>query len=316
MKIISVVTPSYNQGEYLEQTILSVLGQAGSFYIDYIIMDGASTDDSVNIIKKFETLLQQNCNTIDIKGISFYVSGRASFSLLKCAGVSYRWVSKKDNGQTDALNRGFQLAVGDIFCWLNSDDIYLGETVFENVFEQFSKNRNVDVITGDGIFISKNGERLGNHRVSEIDMNVLLFLDYHILQPATFLKKHIMAMEHIDETYECAFDAEYFIRLLDKGVCFMKVNCDYAAFRFYDENKTLGMKHTRYREMMAIMKKYSRKRSGAFIKIISAFYRKSEIFLHPYPFLRKGLKHKIFVLIRRFCYRLVKGMGQNSVIKK
>ena len=316
MKIISVVTPSYNQGEYLEQTILSVLGQAGSFYIDYIVMDGASTDNSVDILKKYETLLQQNYNTMDINGISFYVSGGASSSLLKCAGVSYRWVSKKDNGQTDALNNGFQLAVGDILCWLNSDDLYLGDKIFENVFEQFSENCDVDVVTGDGIFISKNGVRLGNHRVREINMNVLLFLDYHILQPATFLKKRIMDTEKIDETYECAFDAEYFIRLLDKGVRFFKVNCEYAAFRFYDENKTLGMKHTRYREMMTIMKKYSGKRSGILVKTISAFYRKSEILLHPYPFLRKGLKHKIFVLIRRFCYCLVEGMGRNAVIKK
>ncbi|RYE40071.1 MAG: glycosyltransferase, partial [Sphingobacteriales bacterium] len=94
---ISVITPSFNQGEYLEDTILSVIGQNYP-NLEYIIIDGGSADNSVSIIKKYETHL------------------------------SY-WISEKDKGQSHAINKGFGLATGDILCWLNSDDLLLPSTL-------------------------------------------------------------------------------------------------------------------------------------------------------------------------------------------
>ena len=112
---ISIITPSYNQGKYLEQTILSVISQNYPNY-EYLIIDGKSTDNSVEIIKKHE------------KHLSF-------------------WVSEKDNGQSHALNKGFKLATGDIFCWINSDDFFY-PGIFNKMASEFLNNSDVFFIHG------------------------------------------------------------------------------------------------------------------------------------------------------------------------
>ena len=113
---ISIVTPSYNQAEFLERTILSVLNQDYP-NLEYIIIDGGSTDGSVEIIKKYEKYLAY-------------------------------WVSEKDKGQSDAINKGFQKSTGDILAWLNSDDTYLSGTLFK-VVKAFQENPNADLIFGN-----------------------------------------------------------------------------------------------------------------------------------------------------------------------
>ncbi|MFZ4612746.1 MAG: glycosyltransferase family 2 protein, partial [Bacteroidia bacterium] len=94
---ISIITPSYNQGQYIEETILSVINQDYP-NIEYIVMDGGSNDQTVEIIKKYESK------------------------------ITY-WVSEKDKGQADAINKGFARATGDILCWLNSDDYFFDGTL-------------------------------------------------------------------------------------------------------------------------------------------------------------------------------------------
>ena len=90
----SIVTPSYNQGKYIEETIKSVISQEGDFSIDYVIADGGSTDNSVEIIKKYSKLLND---------------GRYP---IKCNDIKFRWWSKKDRGQSDAINQGFNSTDG------------------------------------------------------------------------------------------------------------------------------------------------------------------------------------------------------------
>jgi len=89
---ISVITPSLNQGAFIERTILSVLSQKGGFELDYIIVDGGSTDNTLDIVRKYQE--------------------------------SLTWISEKDQGQSDAINKGFNLATGELLAWLNSDDTY------------------------------------------------------------------------------------------------------------------------------------------------------------------------------------------------
>ncbi|MEZ5010012.1 MAG: glycosyltransferase family 2 protein [Chitinophagales bacterium] len=113
---ISIITPSYNQAEFLEDTITSVLHQNYP-NLQYIIIDGGSSDGSVEIIKKYE-------NQIDY------------------------WISEKDSGQTHAINKGFSKVTGDIICWLNSDDIYFDYTL-SAVANYFNENPDIDILWGD-----------------------------------------------------------------------------------------------------------------------------------------------------------------------
>ena len=128
--IISIITPSLNQGQFIEQTIKSVLFQAGNFYIDYIIVDGGSIDNSIDIIKKYDLLIKNNKYSI------------------KCYGIKFRWFSKKDKGQTNALNKGFKMANGDICAWINSDDWY-EKDVFQFIIKKFEENLEIDLIYGN-----------------------------------------------------------------------------------------------------------------------------------------------------------------------
>src|SRR5450631_2739137 len=104
---ISIVTPSFNQGEFLAATIESVISQAGDFIIDYLIVDGGSLDNSIDIIRGYDALI------------------RTDMFPVNCCGLTYRWLSEQDRGQADALAKGFRMAEGEIFAWLNSDDTYL-----------------------------------------------------------------------------------------------------------------------------------------------------------------------------------------------
>jgi len=286
-KTISVVTPSYNQGDFVGETIRSVLTQCGDFYIDYIIIDGGSTDHSVSIIKEYDAKFKSNPE-----------------NFTKCSGIRFNWVSEKDNGQVDALKKGFRMASGDILCWLNSDDIFPSSDVLQKVVSYFNDDPGLKLLTGDGIFISKSGTTTGTHHVERINIKELLFLDYHIFQPSTFFTRDVYDETLLDETFNCAFDAKFFIGLLEKGISYRKVNDILGAFRYYEENKTISLRNQRYRESMSIARRFSR---NLYFYTVSLLYRKTESLLHPVIQVKHGFKYKLFVFSRRLAYLLITG---------
>lgn len=136
---ISIVTPSFNSSKYISETIESVLNQCGNFEIEYIIVDGLSTDGTMDIIKKYRSLLEKGLWDI------------------KCLNVEMKVISEKDDGMYDAINKGFKLASGDVYAYLNSDDIYL-HGAFETVINLFRENSKVKWIKGITSYIDESSK--------------------------------------------------------------------------------------------------------------------------------------------------------------
>lgn len=291
--VISVVTPSYNQGRFIEDTIRSVIMQAGDFFLDYLVMDGGSTDDSAAIIEKYATMLKD---------------GRI---VPRCQGITFRWQSARDNGQVDALKQGFARADGDILCWLNSDDIFLSDGVLQIVADHFSADSDLGLLTGDGLFIDEAGRELGVHHVDEIRVAELLFLDYHILQPASFFRKNVYRPQLLKEQYVCAFDADFFIGLILSGIRYLKTDDRFAGFRIYPDIKTKKLAPLRYREQTRITWEYS---DNIFFFCVAVFYRFVEIVVRM-QFEQYGLFHLFFQKVYKISYRLVLGKDSQRLFR-
>ena len=178
---ITVVTPSYNQGKYLEQTILSVLSQNYP-NLEYIIMDGGSTDNSVEIIKKYE------------KHLTY-------------------WQSKPDGGQAAAINEGFKRASGEIYCWLNSDDRFTEDTL-NVVAEYFNNNPKCLWCAGYGSMVHENNNIKSMTQPKMLDFDSLC--NWHvnyIFQPSVFWKKELWTKANgLDEELENAMDFDLWLK--------------------------------------------------------------------------------------------------------
>lgn len=202
---ISVITPSYNQGEFIERTILSIISQNYP-NLEYIICDGGSTDTTIEIIKKYEDRIDW-------------------------------WVSEKDKGQTDAINKGMKKATGDIVCWINSDDILLPEAL-HNVANFFKKHPECDFANGYTIEIDKQDKIL---KFTHIIMSKFFFEKgcYNISQQGMFWKRSLFdKIGFLDESFHAKMDVEWLIRVYESGAKIKLIDKYLGAIRIYDETKT------------------------------------------------------------------------------
>jgi len=198
---ISVITPSFNQGEFLEKTILSVLEQDCP-NIEYIVIDGGSTDNSVEIIRKYE------------KHLAY-------------------WVSEPDRGQSDAINKGFRRATGEIVTWLNSDDFYLPGAV-KKVVDYFARHADVDFVYGDYYLADRQERILAKRKSIPFDYNILLYDANFICQPASFFRKSILdKIGLLDEKFHYLMDYEFFLRAACNKIKFELIPEFLAAYRFH-----------------------------------------------------------------------------------
>ena len=182
LPIISIVTPSYNQGSYLEETILSVLEQ-GYPALEFFIFDGGSTDGSLDIIQKHQDQL--------------------TF-----------WESKPDRGQSHAINKGFRMASGEIVAWLNSDDL-LAPGALKVVAQAWQQNPGVGLITGQTEIIDQAGKPTGNIFGSEPNViNSLLSSENPVSQPSTFFSTSALKeVGFLDETLHMSMDWDLWLRI-------------------------------------------------------------------------------------------------------
>jgi len=218
--VISIVTPSYNQGEFLAETIESVLSQAGDFHIDYIIMDGGSKDNSVEIIRHYEGLLQ-----------------RGEWPTA-CQGITYRWTSARDNGQTAALAKGFRMAEGTIFAWLNSDDIFLSGAL-QAAADHFRAHPETGLLYGDADYCNQTGSIIGKYRTEEFEFDKLAWYNF-ICQPSTFFAKEaFQAVGGLDESLHFPMDYDLWIRIGRRYPCHYLPRT-LSTYRLHETSKTIS----------------------------------------------------------------------------
>ncbi len=238
--IITIVTPSYNQASFISETIESVLTQEGEFYLDYIIIDGNSNDGSIEIISGYEKLLQTQAITKKINGLDFYISKRND-RLNRCKGISYRWISEKDEGHGDALNKGFKMSVGDVMGWLNSDDIYVNGAL-NNVFNVFKQFAQVNWLTGLNTQINKDGTRIALPFLYRNNYkNIFSFLtsDHEFIQQESTLWKRDLwerAGGYINTSYKLMIDGELWCRFFLHATLF-HLHREIGSYRRHETNR-------------------------------------------------------------------------------
>lgn len=246
MTTISIVTPSYNQGRYIEETIKSIIYQKGDFFIDYIIMDGGSTDDSVKIINKYDEF---------IKNGNFQP---------KCLGVELRWVSERDRGQAHAINKGFKIAKGEIASYMNSDDMYF-ENAFSIVLNHFSKNQEDDFVFGDGEVIDEYGNLQWEWLSRPYNFKLLKSYHYlwndftnYIMQQATFWRRDVFSkIGMLDESLHYAMDVEYWIRAGAAGLKLTHIPTKLGKFRMISDTKSLSSPTAFWPDMLEVFRRYN-----------------------------------------------------------
>jgi glycosyltransferase involved in cell wall biosynthesis len=221
---ISVITPSFNQAAFLETTIQSVLGQ---FYpnLEYIIMDGGSTDGSVDVIRRYESSLTY-------------------------------WVSQKDGGQADAINHGFARATGDILCWLNSDDFYLPGTLRRIAELLAPKVHEPALVYGGTLFFRENSNYSKAARPREYDRSFLGIQDY-ILQPSSFWTAALWrACGPLDATMSFAFDWDWYLRA-SKLIDFTRSENILSAYRLHAGHKSGSGGDRRRAEILEVARRHA-----------------------------------------------------------
>jgi glycosyltransferase involved in cell wall biosynthesis len=216
---LSLITPSFNQGKFLAETIESVISQAGDFRIDYIIVDGCSTDNSVNIIQQYEALLN---------------SGEWP---LACRGISFKWISERDRGQADALAKGFRMAEGEIFAWLNSDDTYLPGTL-QSVAACFNGCPETGMLYGDAFYCDAEGTVIGRYRTENFEYEKLAWFNY-ICQPSAFFRRNVFhEAGGLDATLHFAMDYDLWVRIGKRFTC-RYLPESLSKYRLHDSSKTI-----------------------------------------------------------------------------
>ena len=217
--LVSVITPSYNQGQFIQQTIESVLNQDYA-NIEYIVIDGGSTDETIAILNSY--------------------------------GNKIIWVSEKDEGQADAVNRGIRMASGEIIGWLNSDDTYLPGSIRKAV-SFFNKYSNVQMLYGEAYYTDKEGNITSRYPTKPFNYDNLAH-ECFICQPSAFIRKNVLFdVGLLRKDLQLCMDYELWMRI-GKKYTIASIPDYFSTSRLYSENKTLGRRDEVYKEIFKTVK--------------------------------------------------------------
>ena len=258
---ISIVTPSLNQGEFLERTILSVLNQNYP-NLEYLIIDGGSTDGSVEIIRKYEKYLAY-------------------------------WTSELDQGQSEAINKGFRKSTGTIMAWLNSDDAYYPQALLA-VAEYFQRHPKADVIYGNAALIDGYDRLLREVRSVPFDLKAFLFSGVNLYSASLFWRERLWCNgERLNTELHFAMDLDLVLRFAEAGSEISHFRKCLAAFRVHTGSKSVNF------------------RGGMAAEFSSMVARAAGV---PHPSLRNS-SHR-FVYRLRKAYRLLRQGDADYVLRR
>lgn len=219
LPLVSIVTPSFNQAEYLEETIRSVLNQDYP-NLEYLIVDGGSTDGSREIIEKYAAQLAW-------------------------------WICEPDGGQTDAINKGFARARGEIFAWLNSDDTYQPGAVSAAV-EYLQNNPRVGMVYGDANLIDAHSRIIGRFPARQTDYHRLMRGYVHIPQQSAFFRASLWhQVGPLDSSFHDAMDYDLWVRISRRAPIVYLPQL-WANFRIHDSSKTMSPENLCWPEMLQV----------------------------------------------------------------
>jgi len=262
---ISIITPSYNQKDYLEQTIKSVWSQKGDFELEHIIADGGSTDETVTILKKYQRIYEQKLNKVG------------------CKNFVFKWWSKKDNGQSEAIMKGFNVSTGDVVNWINSDDYFSNDKALEKIIEAFKVN-NTDIVVGNGEIADQEGRVISSFRqLNDLDNNkfqkklkLLRYGDF-LCQQSVFIRSEVFKKYRLNENLSYCMDWDLYLRLAKDKVRFYFIPEFIGVIREQENAKTILAPKKYYYERMIVYLKYGGWLSlGFYYSVIKYFFNKNK----------------------------------------
>lgn len=204
--LVTIVTPSFNQVRFLEQTIRSVLGQDHP-NLEYLLVDGGSTDGSLQIIQKYSSQFAW-------------------------------WVSETDEGQADAINKGLQRARGEIVAWLNSDDLYLPGAI-NQALQAFDQHPAAGLVFGDVLAINEDGQSINQLRYG--NWSLLDLMSFRVIgQPSVFMRRSVLEQAgFLDTSYHFLLDHQLWLRMAQLAeICYIPHNL--SAARFHADSKNVA----------------------------------------------------------------------------
>lgn len=226
----SIIIPSLNQGIYLEQSISSVLNQ-GYKNLELIVIDGKSTDCTLEILKKYQDKL--------------------------------KWISEKDSGQSDAINKGLKMATGDVIGWLNTDDYYMPGAL-QKVSDSFTNNKSSKWVTGDCKIVNSEGKEIQKYValykkiLRQVPKKKMLLFANFIAEPSTFWRRNIVEeIGYFNTKLKYVMDYEYWLRIISKYPLSI-LNEELSAFRIHSESKGGSAYIKQFKEQELVFLEYQK----------------------------------------------------------